>query len=170
MKKYFFRFLLSLVLMFTAANAAFADDDALKKTLEGRYEAMKIAMEAQDEKAILAVLAPDFISVDVALHTLDAVQLVKRVNALSKDPLRVTKTTILSVKSTNNEAVVEQRYLMHTTKTGEAGTVNSQVDLTTESTDTWKNTDGVWLLQKTVTKMMDLKINDKTVVHKVLPQ
>ena len=57
-------------------------------------------------------------------------------------------------------AVVQQRYNMKTTKSGQDDSKRN-IELIAISTDTWINPNGVWLLQKTVTKQTDLFVDGK---------
>src|SRR5450755_530956 len=96
-------------------------DDPLRAVFEGRYAAMKSAMAARDGKAVSEILAPDFISEDTSGQTENADTMVQEVVALPKDPLKVSNTTILSIKVNENSATVDQHYDMKTTKTGPDG-------------------------------------------------
>src|SRR3954454_24014014 len=73
-------------------------NDPLRPVLEGRYVAMKLAMAARDGKAIAEILAPDFISEDTSGQKENADTMIQEVVALPKDPLKVSNTTILSIK------------------------------------------------------------------------
>lgn len=155
-----------LLLSIVAVSPVWADDDALRSVLDGRYAAMKSAMAAHDGKAIAALLLPDFVSVDASGQSENADQMIQEVNALPKDPNKESKTTLLSVKLSGDKAVVDQRYDMKTTKIAANGSKRN-VELITVSTDTWVNSGGNWLLQRTVTNQMDYLVNGHPTVHKV---
>ena len=129
---------------------------------------MKTAMAERESKAIAALLAPDFVSIDSSGQSETASQMIQEVDGLPKDPLKVSTTILLSVKVAGNSAVVDQRYDMKTDKTASDGT-KTNVQLITLSTDTWVNINGVWLLQKTVTNQLDYCKNGQLVMHKVKP-
>jgi hypothetical protein len=97
---------------------------------------MKAAMAARDGKAISEILAPDFISEDASGQKESADTMIQQVLALPKDPLKVSNTTILSIKASADSANVDQRYDMKTTKAGPDGN-KRDVELITVSTDTW---------------------------------
>ncbi len=143
-------------------------DDSLRPVFEGRYAAMKAAMAARDGKAISEILAPDFISEDASGQKESADTMIQQVLALPKDPLKVSNTTILSIKASADSANVDQRYDMKTTKAGPDGN-KRDVELITVSTDTWIKSKDTWLLQRTVTSQMDYSANGKLLVHKVHP-
>ena len=143
-------------------------DDSLRSVLEGRYAAMKTAMAARDDKAISEIPAPSFVSEDVSGQTENADTMIKEVLALPKDPLKVSSTTILSIKVNAENATVDQRYDMKTTKAGPDGNKRN-IELITLSTDTWIELKDSWLLQKTVTKQMDYSADGKLLAHKVHP-
>ena len=161
--------LLACLLFVFNATAARADDASVRATFQSRYAAMKTAMGGRDSKAIAALLAPGFVSIDSSGQSETASQMIQEVDGLPKDPLKVSTTTLLSIKVVGSSAVVDQRYDMKTVKTAADGSkVNTQ--LITFSADTWVNINGVWLLQKTVTNQLDYYRNGQLVVHKVNPQ
>ena len=151
-----------------SAGVARADDAALRAALQARYAAMRASMGARDDKAVSALLASDFVSIDVSGQIENAAQMIKEIDALPKDPLKVSTTTILSVNPNGGVAIVEQRYDMKTVKTAADGSKRN-VELITLSTDTWSNVGGSWLLQKTQTDQLDYYINGQQVAHKVKP-
>ena len=145
------------------------DDSSVRAALQARYAAMKTAMAERNSKAIAALLAPDFISIDSSGQSENASEMIQEVDGLPKDPSKVSTTTLLSIKVAGNSAVVDQRYEMRTIKTAADGSKDS-IRLITLSTDTWVNSNGVWLLQKTVTNQLDYYKNDQLVMHKTNPQ
>jgi hypothetical protein len=154
------------LLAISCAIAAYAQDDTLRPALENRYAAMKAAMAAKDQHAISSLLAPDFVSVDIAGHTENASQMIKDVVDLPADPNQISETTLLDIKNDANRVFVDQRYDMKTKKDAPEGPAH-EVELTTLSSDTWVNSKGIWLLQRTETKQMDYSVDGKVVVHKV---
>jgi ketosteroid isomerase-like protein len=152
------------------AQVAEMGDAQLREVLQQRYAAMKSAMATRDAKAIAALLAPDFESVDVNGKTETADQMVQQVVALPQDPDKTSDTTIVSVARSGTKATVVQRYHMTTTKTGPAAADSHTIDLLATSTDTWLDANGVWLLQRTVTDQLDYSIDGKVVAHKERPK
>jgi hypothetical protein len=130
---------------------------------------MKTAMAERNSKAIAALLAPDFMSIDSSGQSENASEMIQEVDGLQKDPSKVSTTTLLSIKVAGDSAVVDQRYEMRTIKTAADGT-KANIQLITLSTDTWVNINGVWLLQKTATNRLDYYKNGLLVLHKVYPQ
>ena len=125
-------------------------------------------MAARDGKALSEILATDFISEDASGQKENAGTMIQGVLALPKDPLKVSNTTILSIKVNEASATVDQRYDMKTTKT-EPGGDKRDVELISVSTDTWIKSKDTWLLQRTVTNQMDYSVNGKLLIHKVHP-
>ncbi len=154
-----------LVMTGLATGAAAATDGDLKPVLQARYATMKAAMAAHDGKAISALLAPDFVSVEVSGQTVTGAQMISGVAALPPDPNKVSQTTLLSVTANGNTATVDQRYDMKTVKTGTDG-VTKNIELVTLSTDTWIKSGGAWLIQRSVTKQIDYFVNGISVAHK----
>jgi hypothetical protein len=152
-----------------SAASVHAEDSSLKATLQSRYAAMKVAMSARDDKAVAALLAPDFVSIDVFGQSEGAAQMISEVDALPKDPNKVSTTTILSTKPDGDSVVVSQRYDMKTIKVAADGSKRN-VELITLSTDTWGKIGGTWLLKKTQTDQLDYYVNGVQVAHKDRPQ
>jgi hypothetical protein len=153
----------SVILGMLACQAA---DNKLQTIFEGRYAAMKSAMANRDAKEVATLLAPDFVSTDVSGSENTADQMIESVKALPVDSNRVSNTTLLSIESSGNKAVVKQRYDMKTVKVAADG-VKHQVELTTLSTDVWILTRATWFMQRTVTDQMDYFVDGKPMVHKV---
>ena len=161
--------LMLLTAALLASSAACQQSDAaLRDELAGRYAAMKLAMANKDEKAIRALLADGFVSVDVSGKSEDATGVVGEVLALPTDPNRQSKTTIVSARTDGPTATVEQRYEMTTTKQGPDGDQKS-VALSTLSSDTWVQDHGAWRIARTVTKELDYSVDGVTVAHKENP-
>jgi ketosteroid isomerase-like protein len=148
------------------AGACQAEDNKLRSILEGRYAAMKSAMANRDAKQVAALLAPDFVSVDVSGSEKGAAQMVESLKAAPADPDKVSNTTLLSVESGGGKAVVKQRYDMKTVKAAPDG-AKHQIELTTLSTDQWVSVSGTWLIQRTATDQMDYLVDGKPLIHKV---
>jgi hypothetical protein len=123
-------------------------------------------MDARDGKAVETFLAPDFTSVDASGHEINAAQMLQELDALPKDPQKVSKTTLLSVNLVAGNVVVEQRYDMKTVKIAADGT-SRNVELITLSKDVWARSNQTWLLQKTQTDELDYYVNGQKVMHKV---
>jgi hypothetical protein len=162
-------FAITLFVLASAACAgARAQTDALKPIFQERYAAMKTAMESHNDKALTAMLAPGFTSVDVNGQTEDAAGMIAEVDALKIDPNRVSTTTILSVTPVDNGVVVRQRYDMKKTKAALDG-LPQHIELITDSTDTWIKGPRAWVLSRTQTDTMDYFVNGQRLVHKIKP-
>jgi predicted lipoprotein len=160
-------FIFALALLFVATSAlAQAEDAGLRTTLQSRYTAMKVAIATRDDKAVQALLAPDFLSIDASGQNENAGQMIQEVDSLPKDPTRTSTTTLLSVKLDGMVATVKQRYDMKKIKIATDGS-KSNVELVTLSTDKWMNSNGTWLLQETVTDELNYYIDGQLSVHKV---
>jgi len=146
-------------------ESALSADGSLKAVLQSRYAVMKSAMAAHDGTAVDALLAPDFVSIDLMGQSETGAQLIAEVNALKPDPNKESATTLLSVSVSGNSATVKQRYDMKTVKAGEDG-VQHNVELITVSTDTWVKPVGQWLIERTVTNEMSYYRDGQLVGHK----
>lgn len=163
----FARIVLAGVALLGAAPAVWSAAD-LKTVLQGRYAEMKKAMAAHDGKAIAALLAPDFVSIDVRGQSKTGDQMIAEVNALKPDPNKTSETTLTSVMQANDTATVEQRYDMKTLRAGTDG-VQHPVEIVALSTDTWVNAGGAWLMRRTVTNEVSLYRDGQLAAHQQKP-
>jgi hypothetical protein len=92
--------------------------------------------------------------------------MLKEVDALPKDPGKVSTTELLAVTSSGKTATVVQKYDMKTVKMAADGS-SRNVELVTLSTDTWVSVNAAWLLHKTVTNQVDYYVDGRQVLHKV---
>ena len=150
------------------AVAQTAAESSLKSVLEGRYAALKTAIDARDRQALAALLAPDFVSVDISGKSQAAEQMLTQLAALPKDPNRASETTLVSVKLDGDVATVSQRYHMTSAKVTSDGS-RHPTELETLSTDTWVRSGDTWLLRKTATDELDYSVDGKRMPHKVRP-
>jgi ketosteroid isomerase-like protein len=158
--------LLTCFIATLGAGACQAEDNRLRSILEARYAAMKSAMASRDAKEVAALLAPDFVSVDVSGSEKGTGQMIESLKAAPADLGKVSNTTLLSVEPSPGKAVVKQRYEMKTVKVAADG-AEHQIELTTLSTDVWVSANGTWLIQRTATDQMDYFVDGKPLVHKV---
>jgi hypothetical protein len=125
---------------------------------------MNAAMANRDGKALSALLAPSYSSVDISGDTENADYALQSMKKLPIDPHQTSTTTLLSITPDANTAVVEQRYDVKSVKFGPDGASRS-TELVSTSTDTWVNLNGAWLIQRTVIKQFDYFVNGKLVKH-----
>jgi hypothetical protein len=144
---------------------ALADSSDLRTAIEARYAEMKTAMASKDSKALVAILAKNFVSVDTSDKSEDADAMIAAVSGLPTDPNRISETTLLSVRRVDGGVEVEQRYEMNTHKPGKDGAEHA-VKLEAHSTDTWIHTHGQWRTQRTITNKFAYYIDGKLVAHK----
>jgi hypothetical protein len=171
MRQLFLAAVLGLALAGSAAaetTACTASEDGLRAALEERYAAMRIAMHARDAEAISALLAPGFVSEDVAGEEADAAAMIEAVLALPVTYRETRSTTLLSVRLAAPGAIVEQRFEMEKVKKILAG-METRLQTISVSTDEWVCSEGAWLIQRTTTDQLDL-ILDGVRVHKVHPR
>jgi ketosteroid isomerase-like protein len=148
---------------------AAAPDSGLKKELEKRYAAMKVAIDARDRQALATFLTPDFVNVDVSDKPQTAEEMLSHLAASRKDPNRKSETTVLSVRLNGNVATVSQRYHMTTVKVSSDGS-RHPTEIEALSTDTWVRSGNTWLLQKTVAEERDYSVDGKKMPHQVRPR
>ncbi len=158
---------LSIAFLSTVPIARSAEDP-LREVLQSRYAAMKAAMAAHDGPGIAAILAPNFVSVDVSGKSENASQTIAEVNALKTDPDKSSNTTLSSISPGSTAVTVEQRYDMKTKSTTADGTQHD-VELVTLSTDTWVKSGNVWLIERTVTDDVTYFVDGKLTAHRAKP-
>lgn len=134
----------------------------IRTDFQDRYDAMKSAMDARNTMALGAMLTPDFISIDIKGQSQDAARMLKQVLTLAPDPDSHSRTTIVSVKVDGDAARVTQTYEMTTRKPTLDRSMQT-VRLVADSSDIWRNTDGVWRMQSTQTERMDYFVDEKLV-------
>jgi len=153
------------VMLNHVATAAPASDDDAKVTLESAYQQLHEAMAAHDHRALSALLASDFTSIDADGKAESAEQMMTEVDAVAPDPDRTSNTIIESIKLDGDSAIVSQRYDMTTMRRGPTG-ADQRVELVTNSTDTWVRDGYVWLLRETRTGSLDYFLNGRLAAHK----
>jgi hypothetical protein len=147
-----------------AATGLNAQESSLTRSLDARYAQMKRAIHTHDGLALRNILAPGFVSVELDGKTESVDQMIQEVNALPSDANRSSETTLLSVRPSNAQATVDQRYTMKTKKEGKDG-IEHDVKLVTVSTDTWIMLHRKWYIQRTVTDQLDYYIDGRRVLH-----
>lgn len=150
------------------ANGVAAHEKGLRSSLEARYAQMQHAIESHDAKALEAVLAPGFVSVELNGKTASEDEMLRDLDKVPSDPGRSSRTSLLSVQRSQNAAVVEQRYTMKTRRKGRDG-AEHRVELVAVSTDTWILLHREWRIQRTVTDKLDYYIDGKRVLHQSRP-
>lgn len=159
---------ISIALCSVASTIARAESADLKPTIEARYADLKEAMAARDGTALGAILAPDFVSVEVTGESQTAAEMIDSLAELKPDPKKISTTSVLSVSETADGVVAEQRYDMKTEKTGPDG-APYQFEMIALSTDLWVKPGDQWLLQKTVTNDITVLKDGQVAVHKTRP-
>lgn len=163
------RSLILLVACVSVCSIGWSADDSLRVALQSRYADLKAAMAAHDGAAIAAILAPDFVSVDVSGKSEFASQMIAEVNGLKPDSNKSSETTLISVTPGTGVVTVKQRYDMKTVRAGADGTQHN-VELIALSTNSWVKPAGVWLIERTVTNELSYIRDGLLVAHKVQPQ
>lgn len=158
----------AMTLLVLAATGANAHESSLRESLDARYAQMKSAMHTHDTRMLRAILAPDFVSVELNGKTESADQMIQEIKALPSDASRSSRTTLLSIRPSKTRAVVEQQYTMRTKREGPNG-MEHNIKLITVSTDTWVLLRGSWRIQRTVTNQLDYYLDGKHVLHQKRP-
>ena len=155
--------LLAATAFIAASTPAYADD-AAKATFAARYEALQGAMASHDGAAVRAFLTPDFQATDINGDPHDGAAMVERASKMPGGGDRKINTTVLSATVSGTAAAVEQQLNGSMTRTGPDG-AQHQLEMIVVSDDTWTNSNGTWLLQKSVQKDVTVKRDGETMFH-----
>jgi hypothetical protein len=158
----------TLAAMLIAQAVSAQSPSNLRSQLEGRYAAMRSAIESKDEAAIHSILADGVVNVDVDGNALNEAQMMKRLPDLPNDAVRQSHVTILSVRGDERAAVVKQRSVTSRNVKDSDGSEKRAV-VSAVSRDNWLNENGSWRLARTVTLTLDARVDGKTLVHKRNP-
>lgn len=153
---------LAISLLFGTATVA---DDDVMNALDIRYGDLKAAMSAHDSQALLAMLTPDFESIDISGKSTSGHDLASEIATIKADPNRVSTTTLTSVSREGDVARAEQRYDMQTMKVM-SGTTH-KIELITLSSDVWVYETDQWRMKSTITKEVSVFMDGRLVTHKV---
>ncbi len=151
------------------ATALAQDGDAVRGVLQDRYKTLHAAMVADDRRLLGAVLASDYVGIDVSGHHSDGKELLNDATAMPIDPHALVSTTISSVREDGGAAIVRVRLDIKSTEPN-CGGINERVEYVTFSTDTWINANGTWLLQKSQIERLEYYVNGRQVADNVQPQ
>ena len=134
-----------------------------KSDFEARYAQLNTAEEARDAKAIKALLAPKFQSIDVRGEASDADEMIDDLGHFPADANRKTTTTLKAVTVTGDAAVVQQSRDIRLSHPGMDGAAHA-MEIITQSDDNWVQSSGGWLLAKTTATEITL-IRDGAVMR-----
>ena len=151
---------MSLMASLTLPQAAQAD---AKSDFEARYAMLNAAEASRDAKAIKALLAPKFQSIDVRGEASNADEMIDDLGRFPPDAKRSTQTTIQSVTVKGDTALVEQTRDIKLSHPGMDGAAHA-MEIITQSDDNWVQSSGGWLLAKTTATEITL-IRDGAVMR-----
>ncbi len=137
---------------------AAAQDDAVAQ-FQGRYTALRTAMETRDAAAVARFFAPEYTMTDLRGETrsgTDVLARMQKMGARASDPARKIETTVLSATIAGDSATVEQQLTGGGKRAGEDG-VEHTMELVMKSTDTWVKRGDVWQIAKSVQTGMIVK-------------
>ena len=144
---------MSLMASLTLPQAAQAD---AKSDFEARYAMLNAAEASRDAKAIKALLAPKFQSIDVRGEASNADEMIDDLGRFPPDAKRSTQTTIQSVTVKGDTALVEQTRDIKLSHPGMDGATHA-IEFVTVSNDSWVQSPSGWLLSNITAKEMTLQ-------------
>ena len=154
---------ISLIASLTLSQAAQADARA---DFETRYAQLNAAEASRDAKAIKALLAPKFQSIDVRGEASNADEMIDDLGRFPPDAKRTTQTTIQSVTMKGDSAVVEQTRDIKMSHPGMDGATHA-IEFVTVSEDSWVLSPSGWLLASITAKEMTLLRDGAVMRHMV---
>lgn len=147
-------FLLPL-LMFTSVLASATADT--KAEWQARYKKIGQTIDKRDSKAFLAYLSPDFVDVDQDGKSFKMKEYSANMTQMLSSAKSASNVVVVtSVKDSNGSTLVGYSWKMKMTLSTAQGTALLSADET--GVDTWKQTNGKWLMVKSVTKTYKQKI------------
>ena len=153
--------LVTLALCSLSIKGALADD--LLNAMQTRYDDLHVAILGHDDKTIATTIDPDYQEVDTSGKTKSRDQWIAEINSIPKDIKKVTKTTVLSAFQEGETITVKQHYEMSTKKYIQGAT--RALDVEAFSTDTWVVKDEKFILKRSATDEISVKIDGVLINH-----
>ena len=151
----------ALALFFTAipSTASIADDAAIKREIQAKYQAMADSIRHKDPSAMMKCLAPDFTNVDEHGNKSGRAQFEKQMAQMMSTIKRVDRISFdvakLTVKGSEAVADCHSKFLMQTVDT--QGTMgpkgrHHQIEADMVDKETWVKSGKTWLLKSSATQ------------------
>ena len=148
---------LGAIVAVAVATSAAAQEDP-KSLFQGRYDAFRSAMAAQDQAAVSAILAPGYTMTDIQGEVRDAAALATMLQRMPGAMGAGAKTTVLEATVTGDTAAVKQQLAATATRPGPDGN-EMTMEFEVVSNDTWVKSGDAWLLKASVQKDLVVKRN-----------
>ena len=139
------------------AGSAAAQEDP-KTLFQGRYDAFRSAMAAQDQAAVSTILAPGYTMTDIQGEVRDASALATMMQRMPAAMGRDAKTTVLEASITGDTAAVKQQLVGKANRPGPDGN-EMALEFEVTSNDTWVKNGASWQLKTSVQKDLVVKRN-----------
>ena len=177
------RFAIMAAAAITISAPVLAQADAAAD-FQARYTQLRAAMEAHDQAAIGAIMAPDYAMTDLNGETRTREQMMgarrggrdrpagaaptspaaptDAAKPAAPRPQRQVTLTVQSATVTGPVATVVLQTKMNGTRTGDDGKPHT-MEMTAVSTDTWAKVGDAWQLKASVQKSMEMKRDGEVV-------
>ena len=139
------------------AGSAAAQEDP-KTLFQGRYDAFRSAMAAQDQAAVSAILAPGYTLTDIQGEVRDASAVAAMMQRMPAGMGRDAKTTVLEATIAGDSATVKQQLVGKANRPGPDGN-EMALEFEVTSNDTWVKNGASWQLKTSVQKDLVVKRN-----------
>lgn len=141
------------------AGVAITHECALIVSMQEEYNRLMAALSAHNDLAVTAYLAPDFIGTSIRGRDENARQMLRRIDSRPKGGFEIT--TVLSVRMSGKRIIVDRKSLEGTETI--AGGKRRAVETLSSFSDTWIDSDGAWLLQRSRAERIDTYVDGRRV-------
>jgi hypothetical protein len=132
---------------------------ALIASMQEEYNRLMAALRANNDLAVTAYLAPDFIGTDVRGRHENTRQMLFRIDSRRHSGFEMT--AVLSARTSGKRIIVDRKSLESTETI--AGGKRRAVETLSFFSDTWIDSDGAWLLQRSRTDRIDTYVDGRRV-------
>ena len=148
------------------AHAAVETDAKLKVVLEAQYAKIISAERAKDWKALEAVLAPNYRSIDTDGTIISRALEIKQDQETPDVRNERDRITVLSVDLKGDQLFVQQRFNGRFDQLGQDGKSHRFV-IVAYSSDLWRRAGTSWICEQTITSVQDVSVDGQPVAHDV---
>jgi hypothetical protein len=148
------------------AHAAVETEAKLKVVLEAQYAKIIAAEKAKDWKALEAILAPNYRSIDTDGTIISRTREMKQDEETPAVRNERDRITVLSVDLKGDQLFVQQRFNGRFDQTGQDGKSHRFV-IVAYSSDLWRRNGTGWICEQTITNVQDVSVDGQPVAHDV---
>lgn len=148
------------------ASAAIETDAKLKAVIEAQYAKIIQAEKDKDWKALEAILAPNYRSIDTDGTAISRTLEMKQDEEAPAVKNERDRITVVSLTLEGDQLYVQQRFNGRFDQVGEDGKSHRFV-VTAYSSDLWRRNGDSWICEQTITNVQDVSVDGTPVAHDV---